>query len=204
MDRPSTQLMTDRLLIRRFRAADGEAMHAYLGDPEVVHFEPYDPLTPDECRHEAARRATDPDFWAVCLLGGAGEAVLVGSLWLHPMPLPGETRRDATTWELGYVFGRAWWGRGFATEACRALVDRTFACGARRVEARCDPRNEASWRLLERLGMRREAHLVRAATFGNDEDGQPVWHDAYVYAVLHDGWSGTPPETDGGLRPSRV
>ena len=95
MDRPSTQLMTDRLLIRRFRAADGEAMHAYLGDPEVVHFEPYDPLTPDECRHEAARRATDPGFWAVCLLGGAGEAVLVGSLWLHPVPLPGEQLRQS-------------------------------------------------------------------------------------------------------------
>lgn len=184
-------LLTERLLIRPFAAGDGDALHACLGDPEVVRFEPYDPPSLEDCRREAERRATDPDFWAVCLRPGTAPPALVGTppalignLWLH--------RTEPTAariWELGYVMGRAWWHRGFATEASHRLLDHVFASGAHRVEARCDPRNEPSWRLLERLGMRREAHHVRAVTFRNDASGEPVWHDAYVYAVLADEWT---------------
>ncbi|HEY3437426.1 MAG TPA: GNAT family N-acetyltransferase [Actinotalea sp.] len=182
MTAPRPMLRTPRLLLRPFSPADGDALHAYLGDPEVVRYEPYEPYSRGASRAEAARRADDPDFWAVVLDGP--EATLVGNLWLHP------TSSEAHTWQLGYVFGRQWWRQGLATEACRAGLEHVVAGGAHRVEARCDPRNTASWRLLERLGLRREAHLHQAASFRRDGNGDPVWHDTYIYAVLAEEWRG--------------
>lgn len=169
-------LTTDRLTLRPFRPDDGPALHAYLGDPDVVRFEPYDAQTPAQCELLARERAADPRFVAVCRDG-----VLVGNVYLAPADQP-------LTYEVGYVQNPAHGGHGYATEAARAVVDRVFARGAHRVVAGCDPRNERSWRLLERLGMRREAHLLQAVTFRSGPDGAPVWHDAYRYAVLGTEW----------------
>lgn len=81
------------------------------------------------------------------------------------------------------------WGRGYASEAASTLVTACFeSSGAHRVTAGCDPRNTASWRLLERLGFRREGHFLANASFTSDGEGNPVWHDSYLYAVLADEW----------------
>jgi RimJ/RimL family protein N-acetyltransferase len=74
-------------------------------------------------------------------------------------------------------------------EPCRALLRELFVDrSAHRVVAHCDPRNTRSWALLERLGFRREAHLRAAASFAVDDAGNPVWHDAFGYALLSDEW----------------
>jgi RimJ/RimL family protein N-acetyltransferase len=52
----------------------------------------------------------------------------------------------------------------------------------------CNPENADSWRLLERLGMRREGFFRKKAFFRTDEAGNPLWHDAYEYAVLEESW----------------
>ncbi len=174
-------LRTDRLLLRRFTAADGPGLHAYLSQEQAVRFEPYGVHDLAQATRVAADRAGDDAFWAVCLADG-GE--LVGNLYLAPEG-PAEWR----TWELGYVFHPGRWGHGYATEACRALLDHVMtAHAAHRVVARCDPENVRSWALLERLGLRREGHLRAAASFTTGPDGRPVWHDAYLYAVLADEW----------------
>ena len=80
------------------------------------------------------------------------------------------------------------WGHGYATEACRALLDAVLEDGAHRVVAHCNPANVRSWALLERLGMRREGPAVRAAAFSRDPQGRPVWHDEYTYALLDEEW----------------
>lgn len=74
-------------------------------------------------------------------------------------------------------------------EAARALVSACFVVGADRVVARCNPQNELSWRLLERLGFRREGHLLRKASFTSDDAGTPIWHGAFLYATLAEEWS---------------
>ncbi len=80
------------------------------------------------------------------------------------------------------------WSRG---AACIRLLDECFdAWAAHRVMARCDVRNPASWRLLERLGFRREGHLLANASFHDDADGHPVWKDTYLYALLDREWAG--------------
>lgn len=92
------------------------------------------------------------------------------------------------------------WGRGYATEACRVLLDAVFDDGAHRVVAHCDPANARSWALLERLGMRREGHSLRAVAFGCDPEGGPVWRDEYTYAVLEEEWVSSPPRRSGRSR----
>lgn len=176
------QFDTDRLTVRRFRASDGAGLHAYLSRPEAVRYEPYPVQSEADCRALAAGRAQDPAFWAVC---SRRSGALVGNLYLS-LREPASWR----TWELGYVFHPDHWGQGYATEAASALVSRCFAGGAHRVVARCNPENRASWRLLQRLGLRREGHELRCASFAADGAGQPVWHDGYLYAVLAEEWVG--------------
>ncbi len=177
----TTTVRTDRVLLRRFTPDDGEGLHASLSRPEAVRFEPYGVQTRAQCDELAATRAHDPSFWAVCR---GSDGALVGTLYLH--------HGDPHEWRgytLGYVFHPDHWHQGYATEACRALLDVCFGLwGAHRVSAHCDPRNDASWRLLERLGLRREGHVRQAASFSTDDAGRPVWHDAYLYAVLDSEW----------------
>jgi RimJ/RimL family protein N-acetyltransferase len=85
--------------------------------------------------------------------------------------------------EVGYVFHPDAGGRGYATEATRALVDFAFAdLKAHRVFARTDARNAASAALLARLGMREEAHFREAEIFKGD------WGEELVFAVLDREW----------------
>lgn len=59
----------------------------------------------------------------------------------------------------------------------------------RRVVAMCNPENISSWKLLERLKMRRKGHLLKNIYFKVDENGEPIWIDTYEYGILADEWS---------------
>ena len=171
-------ITTPRLCIRPFAADDWRDLYEYLSQEEAVRFEPYDAFTEDEARREALDRSRDGDYHAVCLLG---EGKLIGSLYL--------SRRDCGTMEFGYVFNPKYWGSGYATEAARALMTRAFEDGsARRIAAGCDPRNERSWKLLERLGFRREGRLIKNVWFKKDASGAPIWKDTYLYGLLKEEW----------------
>jgi RimJ/RimL family protein N-acetyltransferase len=86
--------------------------------------------------------------------------------------------------ELGWSFDPAYGGRGYATEAVEALIRVCFEeLGLRRVIANCFAGNESSWRLMERLGMRREAHTVRESLHRSGE-----WMDGLGYALLAEEW----------------
>jgi RimJ/RimL family protein N-acetyltransferase len=86
--------------------------------------------------------------------------------------------------ELGWSFHPDDGGRGYATEAVRAAIECCFGpMGLRRVTANCFAGNSASWRLMERLGMRREAASVR-----NELHRSRGWQDSYSYALLADEW----------------
>jgi RimJ/RimL family protein N-acetyltransferase len=85
---------------------------------------------------------------------------------------------------LGYAIAREHWGNGFATEAARAVVDYGFGTfGLAKVNARADPRNVASVRVMEKLGMRREA-LLRSHVLRRGERSDRVY-----YGLLREEWS---------------
>lgn len=167
-------LETERLVLRPFEETDAEGLHAYLGDEEVVRYEPYGAMTMEECRLEAARRSSDEAFWAVCLADGT----LIGNLYLSGAD-------EFGTREIGYVFARACWHKGYATEAARRLMAYAFErLATRRIIALCDTRNAASFALMERLGMRREGEFKKNVGFKTDAHGNTIWTDSYQYAIL--------------------
>lgn len=93
-------------------------------------------------------------------------------------------KRDFESLEIGYVFNRNYWGKGYAKESCEALIRKAFSEGTHRIFAECDPQNPNSWRLLESMGFGREAHFRQNVFFWKDDSGQPIWKDTYVYARL--------------------
>jgi RimJ/RimL family protein N-acetyltransferase len=172
------ELSTKRLLIRKFRESDWCDLYEYLSDPSVTKYEPYDVFSADTCRKEAKKRAGNPSFWAVCL---KDTGKLIGNLYFDP--------QDFGTRELGYVFNRRYWHQGYAIESAQTLIGCAFRnWGARRIIAACNPENTASWHLLEQLHMRREGHLRQNIYFKKDGNGQPLWVDTYLYALLASEW----------------
>jgi len=170
-------IATARLQIRAFQATDFTDLYAYLSRPEIYHFEPGAPLTLPEARLLAMQRAQSTDFWAVVL---QTKTTMIGHLYFKQIE-PAEL----LTWELGYIFHPGHHHHGYATEAAHGLL--TYALATypiHRIMAHCNPENQASWRLLERLGMRREAHLRQNIFFRRDEAGLPLWQDTYEYALL--------------------
>ena len=91
--------------------------------------------------------------------------------------------REHRQGEIGFVFHPDHHGRGFATEAARVLLELCFDdLDLHRVVGRLEPRNSASAGVLERIGMRREAHLVE------NEFVKGEWQSELVYAVLQREW----------------
>jgi RimJ/RimL family protein N-acetyltransferase len=97
--------------------------------------------------------------------------------------LLGLIRRDHRQGEMGWALGVEYRGQGYATEAARALMDHGFnSLGLHRIHADTNSDNRSSWRVMERLGMRREAQL-RDSVF---EGGK--WLDRVIYGMLADEW----------------
>lgn len=174
------QMETERLILRRFEAKDWKDLYEYLSLPEVVLYEPYDTYTKDDCISEAKWRAEEQNgnsFWAVCLKD-AGK--MIGHVYFAQSEPP-----EFRTWELGYVFNPSFYGYGYATEACKRILKYGFEdLNTHRVVAGVNVKNQASWKLLERLSMRREAHMLQNVFFKKTSDGQPIWNDSYRYAIL--------------------
>ena len=87
--------------------------------------------------------------------------------------------------ELGWVVAPWAQGRGVATELVREGLAIAFDMGVHRVEAGCFAENTGSWKVMEKVGMRREIHTVRDCMH---RDGQ--WHDGYGYAMLAEEFRG--------------
>ncbi|MBB4981170.1 MULTISPECIES: GNAT family N-acetyltransferase [Streptomyces] len=178
----SVPFSTERLLLRRFTPDDLDDLYAYQGLSEVARYLYRPPLTRERCVRSLARRAAgtawaedgDDLVFAVCPVG---EAKVVGEVVLKL------ASARAGQVEIGWIFNPAYGGRGYATEAARAITELAFAeLDAHRLFARLDVLNTGSARICERLGMRREAHLVENAL----DDGR--WGSEYVYAMLAREW----------------
>ncbi|HEY1928334.1 MAG TPA: GNAT family protein [Caulobacteraceae bacterium] len=175
-------IRTERMVLRDFRFDDLEAVHAYASDPEVVRYMPWGPNTEDDTRERMkfseTEAATCPRTEYNLAIELLAEQRVVGSIALHPVDLPNGTMMT------GYCLRRDLWGRGLVFEAARALLDAGFGqLGLHRIFATCDVRNTGSWRVMEKLGMRREGLLRK------DRLVRGEWRDTYVYAVLAEEWS---------------
>lgn len=184
-----TERKGERVTLRRLKLADVDPFVAYRSDPEVARYQSWDapyPMAHGERLIQAMRRL-NPDtpgqwFQFAVILSSTGE--LVGDCGTKS---DGADPRQA---EIGYTIARRQRGRGYGIDAVRTLLGYLFDDRDKhRVTASCDPRNTASIRLLERIGMRREGHMRESAWFKGE------WADDLLFAMLHREWhiNGYPP-----------
>jgi RimJ/RimL family protein N-acetyltransferase len=117
------------------------------------------------------------------------DGVLVGDLMISPEDPWAQTeiadQAKGVQAEIGWCIDPAVQGHGYATEAVRELIRLSFEeLGLRRLVAHCFAANEASWRLMERVGMRREVHTVKESLHRSGE-----WMDGMSYALLAEEWT---------------
>lgn len=180
-DAAFSELRSERLVLRRFRTQDAASLATYRSDPEIARYQGWRAPFPHEqaASFVASLSDSDPDTpgaWFQLALEEIATGMHVGDVGLG-------TDEDGRTATVGITLTQAAQGRGLATEALTMLLDYLFfERHKHRVVADCDPRNHAVVALLERIGMRREAHHVE-----NYWDGTG-WTDEYVYAVLADEW----------------
>jgi len=171
---------TARLVLRRARPDDAAAVRSYRDHPTSTQW--LGPL-PDNF----TERFVAPDRLGLLLaVERDGELigdvmVSIGDAW---GPAVMATQAHGVQAELGWALRPEETGQGYATEAVEAVLRICFEdLGLRRVTASCFTTHTASWRLMERLGMRREAHTVEDGLHPSGE-----WRDGYTYALLADEW----------------
>ncbi len=181
---------TDRLRIRPMTPADVDVMWEWRRLPEVNRWLGLAPETLEAFRE----RYLDPDRLAAMHLiellpegEGAPEPIgdvmiRIGDGWAQ---LEVADRARGVEAELGWVLDPSRTRRGYATEAIRAVIDTCLGpMGLRRVHAGCFADNEPSWRLMERLGMRREEFSRKTALHRSGE-----WLDGMSYGILAEEWA---------------
>jgi ribosomal-protein-alanine N-acetyltransferase len=177
MDGPDT-LTTARLLLRPFRPGDVDDALLYRNDEEFAHFLPHIPLPFTRRDAEAFVALNRSESWqrfrtfAVVLQGR-----VIGTVNLEIDP---ETRSAM----IGYALGRLWWSQGLATEAALAVLTWGFEVLALvRIWASTDSRHVRSQRVLEKLGMQREAIRV-----GHHVGRDGLLADEVVYGISRSDW----------------
>lgn len=168
-------LKTDRLIIRPFEMADWPAVHRYTSDPAVMTYIPDGIFTEAQARAFVIRQcAEQPEAIAVAL---GAEQQLIGHISFHPW-------FAVQTYEIGWVFHPRYYGCGYATEAAGALLRFGFEdLGLHRIVATCQPENHGSYRVMEKIGMRREG-LFQQCIYR----GAQIWWDELFYAILRAEW----------------
>jgi RimJ/RimL family protein N-acetyltransferase len=180
--RPDYPIQTDRLTVRPFQPDDLDALSEIQSRPEITRFLYWEPRDREQVRpvlDDRIRRST---------LDGEGQTITVAVVWRETGALVGDVNlywisEAHRAGEIGFVFHPGYQGRGFATEAAEVMLRLGFeGLGLHRIIGRLDGRNQASARVLEKLGMRREAHFVE------NEYVKGEWTDEVVYAILDREW----------------
>jgi len=168
---------TKRLIIRYHHPEDWKDLFEYLSLPETYVFEPGNPISIEEVKIISIERSKGKSFFPVIL---KDQNKMIGHLYFQQIePI------EFMTWELGYIFNPKYHNQGYATEACKGIIKFGFTeYHAHKIVAFCNPKNIPSWKVLEKIGMRKEGHFKEKAFFRRDKDNNPIWHDCYAYGLL--------------------
>jgi RimJ/RimL family protein N-acetyltransferase len=173
---------TARLILRPFNAGDFDDLYAYQSRPDVARYLTW------EARDRAQVRQALKEQCSETTLDAEGKWLTFAVVWREVNRVVGEVglkwlSREYRQGETGFVFNPDYHGRGLATEAAEAMLALGFdSLGWHRIIGSCDARNHASARLMERIGMRREA------SFMHSEFIKGEWVDELVFAILDQEW----------------
>ena len=177
-------LETPRLILRSFCDADLEPFLTYRNDPLVSRYQGWDTpyLRVDALEFVAQMKTAisgTPGEWMQLAIERKDNGEMIGDMAFY---IAKSNPRQA---DFGYSLARSAWGQGYALEASTKTLDYLFrVLEMHRVAADCDVDNVASIRLLERLGFRREAHLIESFWLV----ASAIWGSEYQYAILQREW----------------
>ncbi|MHB1357575.1 MAG: GNAT family N-acetyltransferase [Anaerolineae bacterium] len=175
-------LETERLIIRNFASEDWEALHEMIVQYQSSKLAAYDgrwPTSSEEFKGIAAWFAQSDGFMAVCLKDSGR---FIGFVATNP-----EGDKDKGEYNLGYIFDSDYRHKGYATEACRAVISYAFnQLQAKKIVTGTAAVNYASCRLLERLGFKKTGEST--LSLRNTPDGKPIEFLGYSFTTSRDEW----------------
>jgi RimJ/RimL family protein N-acetyltransferase len=183
VDDLSIKLQTNRLILRRLEEHDAKAMYRYRSDPRVTKFQTWEPKDVEEVEtfisEQQSLEMDKPGTWFQLAITLKESNLFVGDCGLHFL----DTHKGQV--ELGITIAPEHQGLGYASEAVSAVLTYLFnRLSKHRVLASTDPSNQEAIALLERVGMRREAHFHQSLWW------KRKWVDEFVYAILAETWGG--------------
>ena len=173
-------LETPHLLLREFEDDDWKAVQEYAANPAVLRYLPGDPPTEARVRQTVRwmkeGKGDNPPHYDFAVVHKF-EQHLIG--WCSISIRYDELQQG----ELAYALNPRFWGKGYATEAAHRGLDYGFSeLKLHRIFATCRPENVGSWRVLEKVGLRREGHLRQHRWI------RDAWQDSFLYAILDHEW----------------
>jgi RimJ/RimL family protein N-acetyltransferase len=175
-------LHSSRLILRNFIDSDLESFLAYRNDSEVAKYQSWSLPYPREKAESFIQEMKDVHApkqgeWLQLALESKKTGDMIGDV---AFCIKEEDARQAV---IGFTIAPAYWKMGYATEALTSLLDYLFEdIDLHRVTADCDTENIGSWKTLEKLGFRREAHFVESLLVGK------VYTSEYYYGLLQREW----------------
>ena len=168
-------IKTKRLSIKNFMENDYHDLYEYLSDKETYIFEPGEPITIEIAKNLCKERAKNNKFLAVHL-----KNKVIGHIYFAQIE-----PKKLMTWETGFIFNKKYQGKGYAAESLKAIIEYGFKnMNIHKITAHCNPKNVSSWKLLERVKMKREGKSRKNIYFKKDEKGNSIWLDTYEYGLL--------------------
>ncbi|MGE7941954.1 GNAT family N-acetyltransferase [Lysinibacillus xylanilyticus] len=168
-------IKTKRLLIREFEVQDWQAVYEYTSNPNVMKYIPEGVFNEENAKNFVLENSGQKaKHFPVILLN---ENIVIGHMVFHQY-------FGDHTYEIGWVLNPNYYNNGYASEAARAVLDYGFKeMKLHRIIATCQPENIPSYRVMEKIGMRREGYFKKCIPHGDE------WWDEYYYAVLDEEWA---------------
>lgn len=171
---------TERLIMRPFSENDFDIITSLYSDEEIMRYMPNDIMDIEKAQTHLNKIISDweqkpqTNFEMAVLFKQNSEKI--GRSRIH-------LDYEADTAMIGWLLLKKDWGKGYAAEMTRTLIDYSFdVLNVHRVCALCHPENIGSWRALEKCGMRREAYFVQKCKY--TKGGNTIWEDELEYAIL--------------------
>lgn len=169
---------TSRLVIRHFKAEDWQDAVVYCSDPAVMHYIPIGLMNEDEVKEFVSEEPNQETECYAIELKSINH--VIGHVIFHPWFME-------RTYVIGWIINPLYQNQGYATEAAKALLKYGFyELKLHRITATCQPENPSSWKVAEKIGMRREGVFQQSILKENN-----VWWDEWLYAILESEYPAT-------------
>ncbi|WP_044640101.1 GNAT family N-acetyltransferase [Risungbinella massiliensis] len=167
-------IKTTRLVIRKFEFEDWQDVYEYTSNINVMKYIPEGVFTEEDAKKFVNDNiGENAEKFPVVL---KDEKMVIGHIAFFKY-------FGEHTYEIGWVFNPKYYNKGYASEAAKAILEFGFTkMKLHRIIATCQPENVASYRVMEKIGMRREGYFKKCIPYGKE------WWDEYYYAILEEEW----------------